>query len=93
MAVLRRMLRHWGRTWCGVGTDSKPTSGAPAVEGAEGAVMIRPERVVLRRLRRLLRPPVAMRLHVGRSDEGDPARVCPFLDLTPPTEKIIRRGE
>ena len=35
--------------------------------------MIRPERVVLRRLRRLLRPPVAMRLHVGRSDEGDPA--------------------
>ena len=35
--------------------------------------MVRPERVVLRRLRRLLRPPVAMRLHVGRSDEGDPA--------------------
>ena len=35
--------------------------------------MIRPERVLLRRLRRLLRPPVAMRLHVGRSDEGDPA--------------------
>ena len=33
----------------------------------------RTRRKLLRRLRRLLRPPVAMRLHVGRSDEGDPA--------------------
>ena len=37
-------------------------SGAPAVEGAEGAAVVWPERVVLRRLRRLLRPPVTMRL-------------------------------
>ena len=59
--------------------------------------MIRPERVVLRRLRRLLRPPVAMRLHVGRSDEGDPAddltRVfyfAPRLSFTDPSATILK---
>ena len=48
--------------------------------------MIRPERVVLRRIRRLLRPPVAMRLHVGRP-ANDLARGCLFtIANTSPTK-------
>jgi hypothetical protein len=34
MAVLQRMLRHWGRTWCGVGTDSNTSPGGAAPAAA-----------------------------------------------------------